>query len=130
MVFLIQKKIPQLYKNFKNIVDDIIGHERIHLSQFIRNKSGKTNSSTPLDFISYFSDKEEIMAFSWNIANDIAIHSKNLKEAFPKIKNYHHFGEYRDDWTGIKKYCSERVVKQYKKLIYQYLVEIFNRPTK
>jgi hypothetical protein len=56
----------------KEIIDDIIGHEKIHVEQSRRKGDIKYSLPNPNDRKAYFSNKEEIMAFSFTIANSLS----------------------------------------------------------
>lgn len=104
----------------KELVNDIIGHERIHSEQSRRKVSIDYKLPSPLDRKSYFSNKEEIMAFSWTIANDISKKANNFEEAKISFIN-----SSNRIWGDIKKICDEKTIKRYKKYIYLYLEKIF-----
>jgi hypothetical protein len=110
----------------KEIVDDIIGHERVHAEQAMRKGDIEYKLPSPNDKRAYFSDKDEIMAFSWTIANDLSKVSRSVQSAFDKLD-----GGLRSQggmiWNDIKKYCDGETIKRYKKYIYLYLDKIFNK---
>jgi len=110
----------------KEIVDDIIGHERIHAEQAMRKGDIEYKLPSPNDKRAYFSDKDEIMAFSWTIANDLSKVSRSVQSAFDKLDRG--LGSQGGMiWNDIKKYCDEETIKRYKKYIYLYLDKIFNK---
>jgi hypothetical protein len=110
----------------KEIVDDIIGHERVHAEQAMRKGDIEYKLPSPNDKRAYFSDKDEIMAFSWTIANDLSKVSRSVQSAFDKLdRGLRSQGGMI--WNDIKKYCDEETIKRYKKYIYLYLDKIFNK---
>jgi len=112
--------------NFKEILDDIISHERIHQEQNKRvGKEVVYNLPDPKKTDEYFSNKEEIMAFSWTIANDISKYSKNLQIALEKLKEERFPQMSSQLFKDIKKWTSEKTLRRYKKYIYLYLQEIY-----
>jgi hypothetical protein len=113
--------------NFKEIVDDIIGHERVHAGQVSRRKGGEYVLPNPNIEKDYFSNKEEIMAFSWSMANQIAKMSKNFDESLLKFKSGRFGPMMTQLWNKINKVCSEEVVNRYRKMIYQYLDKMFKK---
>lgn len=127
MFVLVDKGVIRFLLNFKEIVDDIIGHERVHAGQFSRRKGGEYILPNPNDKKKYFSNKEEIMAFSWTIANDVAKLSKDFDTAIDRFKSGRF--SYRMDnlWRDIVKLCDEDVVNRYRKMIYQYLDKMFKK---
>lgn len=75
----ISDKIAELDgNNFQNFVDDIIhlvGHELIHRKQFLKmNYTNQTNSYTFNNKKKYLSNKQEIMAYAWQIINSFRLH--------------------------------------------------------
>lgn len=120
------KNIFNRIPDFKNKVDDIIGHERIHSEQSKRRGEISYKLPSPLDKKAYFSNKDEIMAFSWTIANDLAKVTNSVESAFNKLKRG--LGSQGGMiWYDIKKYCNEKTIKRYKKYIYLYLEKIFEK---
>ena len=71
MFVLSDKNAPRFIPDFKDVMIDIIGHEKVHQGQ---------NSRRDIEFAlpdptkrgKYFSNKDEIMAFSWTIANGLS----------------------------------------------------------
>ena len=113
----------------KEIVDDIIGHEKIHGEQISR-RSGDLvfNLPNPMDRKAYFSNKEEIMAFSWTIANGLSKTSRTVNDAIDKLDGRgFDRGEWRQVWGSVKQNCDEKVIKRYRKYIYMYLDKILNK---
>ena len=102
---------------YKEIVNDIIGHEMIHKSQSERRKVEYALPS-PMERKNYFSNKDEIMAFSWSIANEISKNSESITGSLKKINR-------NPIWSDIKKICDNKVQNRYKKYIYLYLENIF-----
>jgi len=112
--------------NFKVIVDDIIGHEKIHHEQSIRKGAVEYSLPSPTDRKSYFSNKEEIMAFSWTIANDLSKTNNDIKSAFDDLDTFGRT-QAKQIWSDIKRVCDEYVIRRYQKYIYMYLEDIFNQ---
>lgn len=106
--------------NFKDIVDDIIGHEEIHSTQ--NSKRGGLTFSLPNPNIKklYFSNKDEIMAFSWTIANDLSKKYKTIENAILNIGKL-------PIWKDILRYCDTAIINRYKKYIYMYLDKIIKK---
>lgn len=118
--------IPKMFPNFKNIVDGIIGHERIHAGQAGR-KNAEYILPNPLDRKIYFSNKEEIMAFSYTIAKEIISNNdfhksygrgEDLTKVLPsKLK-------YSNTYAAVKKYVDQKTLNRYKKYIYLYVQKL------
>lgn len=120
----IVRRIP----NFKEIVDDIIGHEKVHGEQNIRRKGLTFNLPSPTERKKYFSNKDEIMAFSWSIANGLSKKNKTIQDAFQDLdKNKWGREEHFNLWSSVKAVCDEKVINRYKKYIYMYLDKILNK---
>ena len=126
MFVVSDKNVVNRIPNFKNIVDDIIGHERIHSEQSKRRGEISYKLPSPLDKKSYFSNKDEIMAFAWTIANDLSKVTNSIESAFNKL-NRGLGSQGGAIWYDIKKYCDDKTIKRYKKYIYLYLEKIFNK---
>ncbi len=134
MFVICVKSIIHMIPNFKEIVDDIIGHERVHASQNDRKKVISYVLPNPTIKKEYFSNKEEVMAFSWSIANDLFKISDNINRAFNELDKGRSQGQFRQIWNDIKGNCDEKIIKRYRKYIYMYLEKMFaskevNKPT-
>ncbi len=127
MFVLADANAPRFIPNFKEIVDDIIGHERVHAGQVSRRKGGEYILPDPNVEKNYFSNKEEIMAFSWSISNQILKKSKTFDEAVLKLKSGNIGGVMGHLWTKINNICDEDVINRYRKMIYQYLDKSFKK---
>ncbi len=104
---------------YKEIVNDIMGHEMIHKSQSERKKI-EYSLTSPNDKKKYFSDKDEVMAFSWSIANEISKGSNSLEGSLKKLKR-------NQIWMDVVKNCDSGIQNRYKKYIYLYLEYIFKK---
>lgn len=115
-------------RNFKELVDDIISHEMIHSEQSKRMNHIEYKLPSPTNTKDYLSNKEEIMAFSWTIANGLAKNNSDIKSALEYLNKRGGFREeYISIWSDIKKYCDEKTLKRYRKYIYLYLERIFDK---
>lgn len=134
MFVLVDPNAARFIPNFKEIVDDIIGHEKIHGEQTRRKGDIEYSLPSPTDKKAYFSNKEEIMAFSWTIANGLSKRHRDIKSAMNSLDEEFviHRGmgmrpeEHKMIWNDIKRYCDEKTIKRYRKYIYLYLENIFN----
>lgn len=118
----IVRRIP----NFKEIVDDIIGHEKVHGEQNIRRKGITFNLPSPTERKKYFSNKDEIMAFAWTIANGLSKDNKTIEDCMKDLNIPNWNGEHLRLWGEIKRHCDENTIKRYNKYIYMYLDKILN----
>jgi len=124
MFVLADRNAVRRIPNFKTIVDDIIGHELVHAEQSKRKGDIEYSLPSPTDRKNYFSNKEEIMAFSWTIANEISKGS-DFNTAIEKFRNSTFKGQAKMLWSDIRRVCDEDVVKRYRKYIYMYLDEMY-----
>lgn len=129
MFVLVDSNAARFIPNFKEIVDDIIGHEKIHAEQTRRKGDIEYSLPSPTDKKAYFSNKEEIMAFSWTIANGLSKRYRDIKSAMNALDEkfvMHRPEEYKMIWSDIIKHCDNDVIKRYRKYIYMYLENIFD----
>ena len=128
MFVLSDPNAPRFIPNFKEIMLDIIGHERVHQEQSLRKSIVDYKLPSPLDRKSYFSNKEEVMAFSFTIANGLSKTNRTMETAIKDLDSEHRGGrpvEHKMLWNDIKRYCDEKTIKRYRKYIYLYLEKIF-----
>jgi len=155
MFVLVDPNAARFIPNFKEVVDDIIGHEKIHAEQTRRKGDIEYSLPSPTDKKAYFSNKEEIMAFSWTIANGLSKRHRDIKSAMNSLDEETmppegmippqrmrpvmrpgmippagipppRLEEHKMIWSTIKNYCDEKVIKRYRKYIYMYLEKIFD----
>ena len=127
MFVLSDPNAARFIPNFKEIMLDIIGHERVHQEQSLSSIVDYKLPS-PLDRKSYFSNKEEVMAFSFTIANGLSKTNRTMETAIRDLDSEHRGGrppEHKMLWDDIKRYCDEKTIKRYRKYIYLYLEKIF-----
>jgi len=122
MFVISDNKIIKRFPNFKEIVDDIIGHELVHKEQTKRRSGIEFELPNPIEQNKYFSNKEEIMAFSWTIANGLSKKSKTVEDAVHRLdtKGFEQ-SQWKQIWGTINRVCDENVIKRYRKYIYMYL---------
>ena len=125
MFVLVDANAARFIPNFKDIMLDIIGHERVHAEQSLRKGQIDYKLPSPLDRKSYFSNKEEIMAFSFSIAKELSRKVKTVKDGMERLQRGVG-GQAGNLWYDIKKYCDEKTVNRYRKYIYMYLDKMFN----
>jgi hypothetical protein len=125
-MFVVCDKNVFNFMPMNQIIKDIIGHERIHAEQSNRKGDILYELPSPTDRKAYFSNKEEIMAFSWTIANSLSKEYKNTKDAISVLKKRDR-SEHSRLWEDINRYCDETVINRYKKYIYLYLEKILNQ---
>jgi hypothetical protein len=115
--------VPKVFPNFKTIVDDIIGHERIHSEQSKRKGSIEYILPKPNDRKLYFSNKEEIMAFSYSIAKELIKFGKDSD-----WEDFNNTLKKRLRWSNlyadIKNYVDIEILNRYRKYIYLYVKEL------
>ena len=125
MFVLADPNAARMIPHFKEIMLDIIGHEMIHSEQVGRRRGIEFSLPNPLDRKSYFSNKEEIMAFSFTIANDLVKTQSSVEEAMEELERVSPPGfrdpQYKMLWDNIRKVCDEKTIRRYRKYIYMYL---------
>jgi hypothetical protein len=131
MFVLSDPNAARFIPNFKEIMLDIIGHERVHQEQSVRKGFIDYSLPNPLDRKSYFSNKEEVMAFSFTIANGLSKTNRSLEEAMNDLDTRENNRgmrplEHKMLWNDIKRHCDEKTIKRYRKYIYLYLEKIYN----
>ena len=135
MFVLCDPNAPRIIHNFKEIMLDIIGHEMVHSEQTRRRGGIEFALPNPLDRKAYFSNKEEIMAFSFTIANDLIKTQTDIGDAMEELDRVSAqppamfrgpLPQYRLMWDSIKKICDEKTIKRYRKYIYLYLDRMLN----
>lgn len=126
MFVLVDENAARFIPNFKEIMLDIIGHERVHAEQSLRKGKIDYKLPSPLDRKSYFSNKEEIMAFSWTIATELSRVVRSKEEGMEKLQKGIG-GQAGHIWFDIKKYCDDKTINRYRKYIYMYLDKIFTK---
>jgi hypothetical protein len=115
-----------VYKSFfKQVpIGDILKHEQIHIGQYSR-RPMETPLPEPKDQKSYFSNKDEVMAFAFSIAKEVIAKYPNIKtpnEGIIKLTN-NGFRLY----TQVKMSVDARTLKRYNKYIYLYLEDILKK---
>ena len=135
-MFVVCDKNVFRFMPMKEIMSDIIGHEKVHAEQTLRRGDLEFNLPDPRDRKAYFSNKEEVMAFSFTIANGLSKMNRSLEEAMIELdvqpnNNFRGMGmrpaEHTMLWADIKRNCDEKTIKRYRKYIYLYLDKIFNK---
>jgi hypothetical protein len=130
MFVLADPNATRIIPNFKEIMLDIIGHEMVHSEQLRRRGGIEFALPDPLDKKAYFSNKEEIMAFSFTIANDLAKTQSNPEEAMKELDRVTPFSprgpQYKMVWDSIRRNCDEKTIRKYRKYIYMYLTKMLN----
>jgi hypothetical protein len=116
--------IPHVSPMNLGFINHIIQHESIHTEQW-RRREGKMEYTLPdpKDRKLYFSNKDEIMAFSQSMIEMMMSH-----EGLTKISQLQRLLNRNPLWTDIKKAgVSEEVKKRYLKYIYQYAEQYLNQ---
>jgi hypothetical protein len=126
MFVLVDANAARFIPNFKEIMLDIIGHERVHAEQSLRKGTIDYKLPSPLDRKEYFSNKEEVMAFSFTIATELSKVTRSATDGMEKLQRGIG-GQSGQLWFDIKKYCDEKTINRYRKYIYMYLDKIFNK---
>jgi antitoxin component YwqK of YwqJK toxin-antitoxin module len=108
--------VPRIDQRLFDYIIHMVKHEMVHVGQWSR-RSVHQAGPNPMDRAAYFSNKDEIMAFSQSIVDQlIAMGARTPQEA---IKQLSSLGLYLD----IKRNVDSRTLKRYHKYIYLYLEE-------
>lgn len=128
-MFVVCDKNVFRFMPMKEIISDIIGHEKVHAEQAIRRGGIEFNLPDPRDRKAYFSNKEEVMAFAFTIANGLSKTNRSLEEAMSDLDAESNRGmrplEHKMLWNDIKRNCDEKTIKRYRKYIYLYLEKMY-----
>lgn len=114
-------QVPSINVMILPFLIHIIKHENIHKGQTSRSKVDYILPDAN-DKKSYFSDRNEIMAFSQSIS-DLLINmdgGRTIEECMSKLK-------YNELYQTIKKNVDQNVLKRYHKYIYLYLEMEFDK---
>lgn len=119
-------KDPRFFRVPLFVIDDIISHEFVHHGQVMR-KSTPYVLPDPINRKEYFTNYEEVMAFSYTIAIDLFRTSTSFQEA---VKNFS-TGRLPQRtnciglWNDIKRLVDTKTLNKYKKYIYSYLENLY-----
>lgn len=130
-VFVVNSKREVSLSFFQHIlnkeISNIITHELIHKGQ---NQKSKIEYKLPDPKYKkeYFSDKNEVMAFSYSIAKSLydTFESNDIKFLFNQI-NKNETYPLSKLWIDIVRNCDDNIIKRYKKYIYLYLEKIIDK---
>jgi uncharacterized protein YaaR (DUF327 family) len=117
--------VPAIGRPFVEMAYHMIKHENIHIGQYARKNTSMDSEflGDVRDLKKYFSNKDEVMAFSQSISDMIMGRGpKNLKDAIQRIKN-------NELYNDIKKHVDEEILKRYQKYIFLYLEKEFENET-
>ena len=109
--------IPRIDKRAIDYIYHMLKHEVIHIEQFNRRPDDIDHSlPDPSNQPEYFSNKDEVMAFSHSIA-DMLISSGRYEDVASAMNSLHTIKLY----NMIKKNVDSKTLKRYQKYIYMYL---------
>jgi hypothetical protein len=116
--------VGHINKNFfeRFPIGDILKHEHIHTIQQSKRKNINRSLPDPNNLKSYFSNKDEVMAFSFSVA-------KELFDMFPNIKNEKELFKSVNKvmlYNSIKRNVDDKILKRYNKYIFLYLEKLIN----
>lgn len=124
MFVIDDEEAPRHIPNFKEIMIEIIGHENVHIEQNNK-RTIRFSEPNPLNKKEYFTNKDEIMAFSWTIANGLHNDYKNIEDAMHNL-NKRKQTQYSHLWQTVKNNVDMNILKKYHKYIYMYLDKMYN----
>ena len=106
--------VPRVDARLFDYIVHMLKHEQIHIGQWNRRAVHRAGPN-PMDQAAYFSDKDEVMAFSHSIADQlIAMGLRDLDgvhKLLPKVRLY----------QDIRAAVDAKTLKRYHKYIYLYL---------
>jgi len=106
---------PSINKRMLDHVYHMLKHENIHVGQIARKKVRHNSMVNPNDRKSYFSNKDEVMAFSQSIVDMLMDQKpKTKEEAISKLR-------YNQLYNDIKRNVDSDILNRYHKYIYLYL---------
>jgi hypothetical protein len=110
--------------SISNEISNILRHEFIHSKQDSK-RTMEYKLPNPNDKQSYYSNKDEVMAFSYSIAQELYDNNKTSKQLSPTklIKFLHKVPLYVD----IRNSINRDALKRYHKYIYQYLEQMVSK---
>lgn len=108
------------------VIDDIISHEFVHHGQVMR-KSTPYVLPDPIDRKGYFSNYEEVMAFSYTIAIGLFRSNPTFAAAIKSFTtgNIARHSPIGGLWFQIKSHVDRKTLNKYKKYIYSYLQDFY-----
>ena len=106
---------PRVDHRLLDYIFHMLKHEMVHVGQWSRRAVQRANITDPTDRKAYFSDKDEIMAFSQSVVDQLL--KMRIRTPQQGIKQLSEIQLYRD----IRKHVDPAVLKRYHKYIYLYL---------
>jgi len=107
--------VPRIDMRLFDYIFHMLKHEMVHVGQWSRRAVQREGGPNPTDRTAYFSDKEEIMAFSQSIVDQmIKMGARSISQGMgllPQIRLY----------LDIRRAVEQSVLKRYHKYIYLYL---------
>ena len=106
---------PRVDMRLFDYIFHMLKHEMVHIGQWSRRAVQREGGPNPTDRTAYFSDKDEIMAFSQSIVDQmIKMGARSISQGMlllPQIRLY----------VDIRKAVEQSVLNRYHKYIYLYL---------
>ena len=106
---------PRVDHRLLDYIFHMLKHEMVHVGQWSRRAVQRANITDPTDRKAYFSDKDEIMAFSQSVVDQmIKMGARSISQGMgllPQIRLY----------LDIRRVVDQSVLKRYHKYIYLYL---------
>jgi hypothetical protein len=107
--------VPRIDMRLFDYIFHMLKHEMVHVGQWSRRAVQREGGPNPTDRTAYFSDKDEIMAFSQSIVDQmIKMGARSISQGMlflPQIRLY----------LDIRKAVEQSVLNRYHKYIYLYL---------
>lgn len=107
--------VPRIDMRLFDYIFHMLKHEMVHVGQWSRRAVQREGGPNPTDRTAYFSDKDEIMAFSQSIVDQmIKMGARSISQGMgflPQIRLY----------LDIRRAVDQSVLNRYHKYIYLYL---------
>jgi hypothetical protein len=116
-------QVPQLDRGLLQMAYHMLKHENIHVGQMKRKKDKSKGEflGDIRDLKAYFSNKDEVMAFSQSVVDMIMDKNpKSFEEAKSELNSVRL-------WSDIKRNVDDKTKKRYIKYIYLYLEKEFEK---
>ena len=79
------KKGYKSWKQFVNDLSECIMHEHVHMAQFRLHKDKKVRQQTECSDYNYYADSDEVDAYAWTLASEIADNGGMCYMSNPKV---------------------------------------------
>lgn len=107
------------------LVEDIMSHEFVHRGQSSRRTRTRYTLPDPMNRATYFSNKDEVMAFAYTIAINLHRNTSTFDQAVKKLSTNRIPMEIGRLWDDIVRNVDDKTLNRYRKNIYSYLENLY-----